>query len=174
MKRAFNISILHRTKKTMLLLVFVFILALIISCTFSIRLSNFYDLSVKSTGTIKTIGVEAFYDRNCENKMNEIDWGLLWPGRVNNFTLYIRNISNVKTILSIFMSNITPNVISEYIDITWNYNQEPLNSGEVIQVNLFVSFSTDDSFKQYLVSNFLTPFNVDIFIIAHESSLSLH
>jgi len=46
---------------------------------------------VPSEGTVKTVGVGAFWDVNCTSRVIEIDWGLVEPGYHVNATIYLRN-----------------------------------------------------------------------------------
>jgi len=161
-------ALLRRHKKTLLLIVIVSTVTLLISSAISMWLTNFHNLSLPTIGTIKTIGVEAYWDPNCENKTEILDWATMWPGSTKNVTLYIRSVSNVKTSLHLNTSNINPANISEYLNLSWNYNGSLLNPDETIQVTLFLSASGDTSFTRYLIANKVTDFNIDIHIVAYE------
>lgn len=164
----FLFTFLRQHKKTLLLILIVSSTTVLTSSVFSIWLSDFHNLTLPTIGTIKTVGVEAYWDPSCENKTETIDWNTMWPGTTKNVTLYIRNVSNVKTTLHLNASNIIPANISEYINLSWNYDGTPLNPNEVIQVKLFLSTSDDKSFSQYLIDNDVTNFNIDIYIVASE------
>ena len=159
---------LGRHKKTLLLIFVVSTSTLLISSAISIWLSDFHNLTVPTVGTIKTIGVEAYWDQDTENKTETINWDTMWPGLTKNFTLYIRSVSNVKTVLHMNITNVTPSPVSEYLNVTWNYNGAILNPDEVIEVTLFLSASNDVSFTQYLITNKVTDFNFEIHFVAHE------
>ncbi len=162
------LSLLRRHKKSLLLILVVSTATMLISSAISIWLSNFHNLSIPAIGTIKTIGVEAYWDPNLENKTETIDWGTMWPNSTKNVTLYILSVSNVKTILHLNTSNINPANISEYFNLYWNYDETPLNPNETIQVTLFLSASDDKSFSRYLIANDVTDFSIDIHIVAYE------
>jgi hypothetical protein len=161
-------ALLRHHKKNLLLILIVSTVTLLISSAISIWLSNIDNLRIPTVGTIKTIGVEAYWDQNCENRTETFDWETLWPGSTKNITLYIRSVSNIKTTLNLNMSNIDPANISEYLNLSWNYEGTPLNPDETIQVTLSLSASTDKSFIQYLIDNEVTDFSMDIHIIAKE------
>jgi len=161
-------SFFRRQKKKLLLIVIVSTAAILISSVVSIWLSNFHNLTLPTIGTIKTVGVEAYWDPNCENKTETIDWETLWPGSTKNITLYIQSVSNVKTTLHLSTSNVNPANISEYLNLSWNYDGTPLNPKETIQLTLFLSTFGDESFIQYLIDNEVTEFSIDIYIIASE------
>jgi len=161
-------ALLRRHKKTLLLILIVSTTTVLISSAISMWLSNFHNLTLPTIGTIKTIGVEAYWDPNCENKTETIDWDTIWPGSTKNVTLYIRSVSNIKTVIHLNTSNITPANVSEYLNLSWNYNGTPINPNEIIQVTLFLSASGDDSFARYLFTNKVKDFSLDIHIVAYE------
>lgn len=162
------LSLLRRHKKSLLLILVVSTATILISSAISILFSNFHNLTLPTIGNIKTIGVEAYWDPNLENKTETIDWNAMWPGSTKNVTLYIRSVSNVKTNLHLNTSNIIPAAISEYLNLSWNYDGTPLNPDETIQVTLFLSVSTDDLFTRYLIANEVSAFSIDIHIVAYE------
>jgi len=161
-------TLFRRHKKNLLLILIVSTATILISSAVSIWLSNFHNLSLPTIGTIKTIGVEAYWDSNLENKTETIDWDTVWPGSTKNVTLYMRSVSNVKTTLHLNTSNINPANVSEYLNLSWNYDGSLLNPDEIIQVTLFLSASGDKSFTRYLIANEVTDFSIDIHIVAHE------
>lgn len=161
-------ALLSRNKKSLLLILIVSTLSILISSAVSIWLSDFHNLTLPTVGNIKTVGVEAYWDPNCENKMETIDWGTVWPKSSQNVTLYIRSVSNVKTTLNLTTSNLNPVELSDYLNISWNYDGTTLNPNEVIPVTLSLSFTTDDRFVQYLINNDVADFSVDIYIVAYE------
>ena len=159
---------LRRYKKTLMLIFVVSTSTLLVSSAISIWLSDFHNLTVPTVGTIRTIGVEAYWDQGTENKTETINWDTMWPGLTKNFTLYIRSVSNVETILHMEITNVIPSPVSEYLNVTWNYNGTIIDTDEVIEVTLFLSASNDISFTQYLVTNKVTDFSFEIHFIAQE------
>lgn len=162
------ITFFRSSKKTILLMLIVAIASIIVTTTIAIMVSNISNLHIPSLGTVKTIGCEAYWDPNCENKTERIDWGTMWPGSSENVTLYIRSVSNVKTTIHLNTSNLNPANISDYLNLSWNYDGTPLNPDGIIQVTLFLSASNDDSFSRYLIANKVKDFSLDIHIVASE------
>lgn len=160
------IAFLRSTKKTVLLILIVAIASIAVTTTISILLSKIANLHVPSLGTIKTIGVEAYWGPNLENKTEKIDWGTVWPGSSKNVTLYIRSVSNLEATLNLNATNWNPANISDYMNLSWSYNGTPLKPGEIIQVTLILSASSSDSFIHYLIANDVKEFNFDIIIAA--------
>ena len=162
------IAFLRSSKKTVLLIVIVAVASIAITTTIFILLSKTDSLNVLSLGTMKTIGVEAYWDPNRENKTEIIDWGTIWPGSSKNITLYVRSVSNFKATLNLNATNWNPANISDYISLVWSYDGTPVNPGEVIQVTLTLSASSSDSFIQYLVDNDVKDFSFEIVIATSE------
>lgn len=162
------IGFLNSSKKTILLMLLVATISLAFTTTVSILGNETSNFTVPSLGTVKTIGVEAYWDQNCENKTYQIDWDIIWPGLSKNVTLYIRNVSNIPTTLRLNLSDLNPVGISKYINLSWDYNGAVLNSDKTVKVMLFLSASSDESFNQYIIGNHVKDFSIDIQIVASE------
>jgi hypothetical protein len=160
------IAFLGSSKKTVLLILIVAAASIVITTTISMLLSKIDNLYVPSLGTIKTIGVEAYWDSSCENKTETIDWGTIWPGSTKNVSFYLLSISNFEAILNLYTTNWNPANISDFMDLSWNYNGTLLNPGEIIPVTLTLSASSSDSFIRYLIDNDVKVFSFDIHIVA--------
>ena len=160
------IAFLRSSKKTVLLILIVAIASIAITTTISILLSKIANLHVPSLGTIYTIGVEAYWDPDCENKTETIDWGTIWLGSSKNVTFYIRSVSNFEATLNLNATNWNLANISDYINLSWSYNGTLVNPGEIIQVTLTLSAPFSDSFIRYLIANDVKNFNFDIVIAA--------
>jgi len=158
----------HPSKKTVLLILVVAAVAILLSAAISIWLSKVTRLKVPSIGTITTIGVEAYWDKNCENKTEKVDWGMIWPSSSKNVTFYLRSVSNVDAKLKLNVTNWNPANISGYMDLSWDYNGTPISPHEVVQVNLSLSASSSYSFIDYLIANNVKEFSFDIIIYASE------
>ena len=170
MKNTFNslIEFLHSSKRVILLITITVVVTLIISSVISIWLSKVTNLDVPSLGTIKTLGVEAYWDLDLENKTETINWGTIWIGSSQNVTLYVRSISNYVATIHLNTTNWNPTNISDYTNLTWNYNGTPVNPGEIIQITLTLSTSSSNSFIRYLITNDVKQFNFDIIISTSE------
>lgn len=171
-KHALNslIKFLRPLKKTVLLIAAVVAITILITTLPAIWLSRRTDLEVPSLGTIKTLGVEAYWDRNLENKTEAIHWGTVWVGSSQNISFFVRSISNYIAKLTLNTTTWNPANISDYMNLTWNYNGTPINPGEVIQVTLTLSASSSISFIRYLITNDVREFSFDIIICTSEYS----
>jgi hypothetical protein len=159
---------LFSSKTRASLLVFVIVGSIAATTAISMVLTNHGNLTVSSVGSLKTVGVEAYWDHGCKTKVVRIDWGEIYPGSSSSVTLYIKNISNIETTLYLTMSNLMPSAISNYVTLYWDYSGMRLTPGQVIGVTLFLSVSGDNSLISYLTSFSDTSFTLDIQIAVHE------
>ncbi len=170
---------LRSSKKTVLLILVVVVITIIISAAVSILLQRTTNLYVPSLGTIKTLGVEAYWDRKLENTTETIDWGTIWPRTSRNVTLHIRSISNIETTLELRTANWTfrdsnnrtvagPSDSSPYINLTWNYNETTVRPGETVQVTLTLSADHSSDPIEFLITKDVKEFNLDIIISTSE------
>lgn len=176
-----KIKFLHTSKKTVLLILIVVVVTITVSTTISILLYRIAKLNIPSIGTIKTIDVEAYWDRTLENRAETIDWGAIWLGpsenvtfsgigSSQNITLYIRSISNIETSLYLNATNWNPANISQYMKPAWDYNGTMVSPGETIQIKLTLSILPSRDFFLYLINNDVRTFSLDIIISAQEYS----
>lgn len=160
------IAFLNCSKKILLLIVIVAIVSVTVSTTIAVMLSKTSNLTVPSLGTVKTIGVETYWDQNRENKTEEINWDEMWVGASKNVTFYIRSTSNYKTTLKLNVTDWNPADVSDYMNLLWDYNGEKLDPGETIQVTLTLSIPSSPSFVRYLIDEKVQNFSFDIHIVA--------
>jgi len=172
---------LRDRKKTILLIIGVAAITLSISIIIPVLLDATVHFKFPSIGTIRTIGVKAFYDPNLQNITTQIQWGTSYPGSTKNITLYIESTSNTNTQLHVQTGNWTffnstdaivsgPGNITQYLTLTWNYNGTTLNPGQQIPVTLTLSVTESSTFTQFLIDNKVTSFSFDIVISATEQT----
>ncbi len=160
------IAFLNRSKRTLILIIIVALTSVAVTTTISILLSKTTNLTVPSLGTVKTIGVEVYWDQNRENKTEEINWDEMWVGSSKNMTLYIQSVSNYKITINLNVTDWNPANVSDYTNVSWDYNGTPLNPGETIQVTLTLSVPSSPSFVRYLIDEKVQNFSFDIHIVA--------
>ena len=107
-------AFLNRSKKTLLLVMIVAIASVTVSTTVAMLLSKRGNLTVSSLGTIKTIGVEAYWDPNRENKAQLINWDEMLVGTSKDVTVYIRSVSNQKVTLDLEATDWNPAKLAGY------------------------------------------------------------
>ena len=102
-----------------------------------------YIVRIRSTGVIKTVGCEVYWDSGLTQNVTEINWGFVEPGKEYNRSVYIKNTSNVQANLTLGTENWDPVEASDYITLYWNYNNQTLAVGEAILVVLTLEISPD-------------------------------
>jgi len=125
------------------------------------------DVYLPSLGTIKTIDVEIYWDPNGENKRETLSWDEIKTGTVNT-TVYVKSVSNFRVTLNLNITDWNPVEISDYLTISWDYNETLINPGEIIPVTMTLSASSSDAFINYLVENEINRFDVAIHIVASD------
>jgi hypothetical protein len=154
------------SKKTVLLILVVAAVTLLLSALISTWLTKVNNLNIPSVGNVMTLGVEAYWDENCKNKTKQVNWGTIWLGSSKNVTFYLRSVSNVDAQLNLNTTKWNPANVSDYLNLSWNYNGTPINPHQVVQVTLTLSASSSYSFMEYLITNNVKEFSFDINIDA--------
>jgi len=97
---------------------------------------------------IKGIGVGVYWDENCDNPIDLINWGKiivnpLKPYAYKNVTVYVRNEGSYPIFIKLNMLNLNPSSLEKYIHITWDYNGEVLNAKESVKVTLSLRINSN-------------------------------
>jgi hypothetical protein len=99
--------------------------------------------TISNVGSLKTIGIGAYWDENLTNRVNQINWGLLEPGGQKSFSIYLHNEGNSAVTLIRSLSNWNPSAATTYLTLNWNYNGQTIEAGKNLQVTLTLSVNTD-------------------------------
>ena len=99
--------------------------------------------TVSNSGSVKTIGVDVFWDQACTNPVSSINWGVIDPGAHRNVTVYIRNTGNSAITVTMATSHWNPPEASDYMILTWNYAGQTIAENAVIQVTFTLTVSPD-------------------------------
>ncbi len=86
--------------------------------------------------TVIGIGVGVYWDPNCTNTTQTLNWGNLAPNTTNTLTIFIRNEGTQHATLQLGTTNWTPTNAQNYIALSWNYTGQTLKTNEVISVKL--------------------------------------
>lgn len=78
--------------------------------------------------------IELYNDKACTTKMNSLDWGTIYPGENITRNAYIRNIGNDDVTLEMETLRWKPQILSNYLTVTWNYQNQIVKRNELIQV----------------------------------------
>ncbi len=167
------VTFLRRSKKTVLLIVIVAVTTLILSAMVSSLLSHVDHLNFPSIGTIRTIGIKAYWDEDLSNQTTVVQWGMISPGSSQNVTLYLRSVSNVPVELSITTANWTfrdsnnsavlgPTDNSAYMNLTSDYNGATLNPDDVIRTTFTLHVTNSFDFIEFLIQKNVQQVSFDI------------
>jgi hypothetical protein len=137
---------------------------ILVGSLLSLWQSRVIETKVPTIGRVITVGVDAYWEETLENKITYIDWGVIYIGSSSNITFYLESISNVGVVLNLTSVNWVPEGISEHIDLTWNYDGNLIDPGEVIKVTLTLSTTPSRSTVDYLIQNEVNEFSFDLVI----------
>jgi hypothetical protein len=99
--------------------------------------------TISSSGTIKAIGVEVYWDSNGQNPVTSVNWGNPEPNQTLTQTIYVKNTGNADMTLSLIDQNWDPSSAEDYIFISWDREGDPIEAGETIQAVLTLEVSPD-------------------------------
>ena len=85
---------------------------------------------------------------------------------IEKYDLYIQSVSNYKININLNVTDWNPANVSEYTNVSWDYNGTSLNPGETIQVTLTFSVPYSQAFVRYLIDEEVQNFSFDIHIVA--------
>ena len=139
----------------------IFILAVTIALVSGVFISGVMNTSktFPSTGSIKSINVEVYWDFNCTQKATVIDWDILEPGDIVNKTVYVKNSGGSGVTLSaraaLYMSftDWIPVEAENLFSFTWDMEGATVEADDVVQAVLMLEVSelitedTDFSFS---------------------------
>ena len=101
--------------------------------------------SVKEPHTLEVeeFGVGIYWDATCTNTVEHIDWGTLEPGGSVDKVVYIKNERSEVGILYFYTYDWNSPEAEDYLHLTWDYNNLPLNFNEVVQVAITLYIDPD-------------------------------
>lgn len=128
-----------------------------IPAVYAALLSN--SVTIGSSGTIKAIGVDVYWDNSCTDPVLSLDWGsTLEPGSTVDKTIHIKNSGNTAVTLSLDAENWNPSSAYDHMSLSWDYSGQPIDPDGVLEVTLTLSISQGISG--------ISGFSVDIIISA--------
>jgi len=99
--------------------------------------------TVANMATVEAVTLSIYWDSNCTEEVDSIDWGILHPGSTKTVNLHVRNQDNATVCLSLNTANWEPSEASESIDFRWNYTGERINANKVVKVAFNLSVLRD-------------------------------
>lgn len=139
----------------------IFVSSILAVISFSlVRGALFKSKTIHATGEVAAIDVEVYTDRDCTVVLNSIDWGRLYPEESRNTTFYVQLFGSTPSTLGLSTDNFAPVAAEQYLALTWDYDGNVLNPGDVLEVTvtLAVSFSITG----------IESFSFEVIVTAHE------
>jgi len=115
--------------------------------------------NIPNAGEVRTYGVGVYEDVGCENKLDNINWGVLEPGSSEDKICYIENEGNSASTLSMDTSNWSSSEAEDHISLSWDYGGQCIDVDEVVQVTF--TLAVDASIEG------ITNFSFDIIIVGN-------
>lgn len=97
--------------------------------------------TLNSSGSIKAVNVEIYWDQSCTNAVTNIDWGMADAGNSISVILYVKNNGNSPLSLSMSTNSWIPGEASSYISLSWNRAGTVLDPQQVVQAQLTLDIS---------------------------------
>ncbi len=98
--------------------------------------------TLSSTGTVKAINVEVYWDSSCTQVVNSIDWGIPGPGDSVSQTVYVKNDGNAPMNVSLSASGWSPVGADTYLGVSWDREGASIAAGEVLQAVITMDVSS--------------------------------
>ena len=76
---------------------------------------------IRNIGTVRTIGVDVYRDKELTTVLDVIAWGTLDPGEIRNVDAWVKNTGNNAQKLVMWTENWNPTAAFDSITLTWNY-----------------------------------------------------
>jgi len=112
-----------------------------------------------SGGTVNLpVGVGVYWDNNCTDSVDEIDWGTIKPGSTVNVTVFVKNEGSQAISLNITAENWSPIETTSYMAFSSNYMGQTINLRENLPITL--SLTTAPNIEE--ITNFSFNISVDI------------
>ncbi len=96
---------------------------------------------IQAHGYIRVLGVEIWKDEALTEILGFIDWGILSAGEETTYFVWVENQGNSEIKLSMWTEAWNPTNASDWIDLSWDYDDSwiPANSSIPILFTLSVS-----------------------------------
>ena len=119
------------------------LVAVVLALASSLVVSGLLTVSktLSSTGSVKAINVEVFWDLACTQVVSSIDWGTPEPGDLIDRTVYVKNTGNAPMNVSLSASGWVPVEAGNYLTMSWDREGAVVAAGEVVQAVLTLDVS---------------------------------
>jgi len=98
-----------------------------------------------------SVNIAVFADAACTQNASFVDWGTLTPGGNTTKTIYVKNLGNVTSTLSMTTSGWIPANAYPSINLSWNQDGTKLAPGMAVQatLKLTVSATVDENITSF-------------------------
>ena len=119
------------------------LVAVVLALASSLVVSGLLTVSktLSSTGSVKAINVEVFWDLACTQAVDSIDWGTPEPGDSVSRTVYVRNTGSAPMNVSLSASGWVPAEAGDYLTMSWDREGAEIAADEVVQAVLTLDVS---------------------------------
>ena len=97
--------------------------------------------TLSSTGSVKAINVEVYWDLACTQVVSSIDWGTPEPGDSVSRTVYVKNSGSAPMNVSLSASGWVPAEAGNYLTMSWDREGAEVAAAEVVQALLTLDVS---------------------------------
>lgn len=77
--------------------------------------------------------------------MSQIEWGFLEPNETASHVCYVKSVSNINSTLMLTLGNWNPSNSSNYLTLSWNYDNSTLQPNEVLEVTFNLHIDSEIS-----------------------------
>jgi len=98
--------------------------------------------TLSSTGTVKAINVEVYWDLACTQVVSSIDWGTPEPGDSVSQTVYVKDDGNAPMNVSLSASGWSPVGADAYLGVSWDSEGALIVAGGVLQAVITLDVSS--------------------------------
>lgn len=97
--------------------------------------------TLSSASYVRGVNVEVYWDSQCTQVVDSVDWGSPEPGGSIGRTVYVKNPGNTKMTLGMSSSSWSPAAAESYLSITWERQGATIDVDEVVQATLNLAVS---------------------------------
>ena len=101
--------------------------------------------TLSSSGSVKAINVEVFWDNACTQAVNSVDWGTPGPGESIEKIVFVKNTGNAPMNLVQYTSGWNPVDTEFYLTLSWDLEGMVISADAVLQAVLTLDVSSDIS-----------------------------
>ena len=93
---------------------------------------------------VETLNVGVYWNAECTDKVEFLDWGTLTPGSDRRVRLYLRNEElDTSCYMTFWTTEWNPSEAKQYLTLQWNYDARSVPRSRIVQVDLEISVPKD-------------------------------